>query len=165
MILQKIIIIMSALLSRVHGFATFRTRMFNPRLNVENVVAAYNIPAWSSTNSPQTRLFSSNNKAKSNKRSKKSNTNILPRGEGPFEYHQEIVIKIDNLTNLGDGIAHVNVPSQNDPNVTSKFVVMVPYVMPGSILFSFFLSFFLLSFLTRYTLTHRKIVLPPFNSF
>ncbi len=38
----------------------------------------------------------------------------------PFEYHQEIELHIDSLTNMGDGIGRVN-----------GWVVMVPFVIPG----------------------------------
>lgn len=38
----------------------------------------------------------------------------------PFEYHQELELKIDSLTNLGMGVARVD-----------GWVVMVPYVIPG----------------------------------
>lgn len=38
----------------------------------------------------------------------------------PFEYHQELEVKIESLTNLGQGVARVN-----------DWVVFVPYSLPG----------------------------------
>jgi len=87
--------------------------------------------------------FSSKRRSKGKKRS-----DVLPMGEGPFAYHQEIILKITNLTNLGDGIAHVEIPqpslvsnsSNESTNETtnelpspSNYVVMVPQVMPGEV--------------------------------
>lgn len=43
----------------------------------------------------------------------------------PFEYHQEIVINIEDLTNLGLGIGRYTLPDGR------KWVVMVPLVLPG----------------------------------
>lgn len=38
----------------------------------------------------------------------------------PFTYHQEIELRIDDLTNLGDGVGRID-----------GWVVMVPYALPG----------------------------------
>jgi len=56
----------------------------------------------------------------------------------PFEYHQEIEITIDSLTNLGAGIARVTLtdeqlaknenPSEETPK---EWVVFVPFALPG----------------------------------
>ena len=42
--------------------------------------------------------------------------------EGPFTYHQEIELRIDNLTNLGMGVGRID-----------DWVVMVPFVIPGEL--------------------------------
>lgn len=50
----------------------------------------------------------------------------------PFEYHQEVVVEIESLSNLGDGIARVPVPPADDPEGgTSKWVLFVPFCLPG----------------------------------
>lgn len=41
----------------------------------------------------------------------------------PFEYHQEIELRIDSLTNLGAGVGRVN-----------GWVVFVPFVLPGELI-------------------------------
>ena len=40
----------------------------------------------------------------------------------PFEYHQEIELRIDRLTNLGLGVGRIE-----------NWVVMVPFVIPGEL--------------------------------
>ena len=40
----------------------------------------------------------------------------------PFEYHQEIDLRIDSLTNLGAGVGRVD-----------GWVVFVPYALPGEL--------------------------------
>jgi len=50
----------------------------------------------------------------------------------PFQYHQELELKIEGLTNLGMGVGRVNVkPSKKHPKGFQGFVVMVPNVIPG----------------------------------
>lgn len=51
----------------------------------------------------------------------------------PFEFHQEIEVSIDALSNLGVGIAKVDVPASQDEGETetSKWVVFVPFTIPG----------------------------------
>jgi len=61
----------------------------------------------------------------------------------PFDYHQEIEVEIDALSNLGVGIARVQVEAEdagftsNLPGLTSKkpesqgWVVFVPHTLPG----------------------------------
>ena len=45
-----------------------------------------------------------------------------PRGfrEGKFQYHEEVEVVIDNLTNLGQGVGRVD-----------GWVIMVPFALPG----------------------------------
>ena len=45
-----------------------------------------------------------------------------PRGfrEGKFQYHEEVEVDIDNLTNLGQGVGRID-----------GWVVMVPFALPG----------------------------------
>ena len=45
-----------------------------------------------------------------------------PRGfrEGKFQYHEEVEVEIDNLTNLGQGVGRID-----------GWVVMVPFALPG----------------------------------
>ena len=49
----------------------------------------------------------------------------------PFEYHQEIDVTIESLSNLGVGIAKVDIPSQENEGETTKWVVFVPFSLPG----------------------------------
>ncbi|BCX48493.1 23S rRNA (uracil-5-)-methyltransferase RumA [Haloferula helveola] len=52
----------------------------------------------------------------------------------PFEYHQELELTIDALSNLGDGIARVSVPSPEDDGAAESregWVVFVPFTLPG----------------------------------
>ncbi|MFC4995520.1 class I SAM-dependent RNA methyltransferase [Rubritalea tangerina] len=49
----------------------------------------------------------------------------------PFEYHQEIDVTIESLSNLGVGIAKVDIPSSETPAETTKWVVFVPFALPG----------------------------------
>lgn len=51
----------------------------------------------------------------------------------PFEYHQELVLEIESLTNLGDGIARVPVPAPDDDSEPPKggWTVFVPFTLPG----------------------------------
>ncbi|MFC7336443.1 class I SAM-dependent RNA methyltransferase [Haloferula chungangensis] len=49
----------------------------------------------------------------------------------PFEYHQELEVTIDSLTNLGDGIARVPIPSSEDPTQSTDWVVFVPFTLPA----------------------------------
>jgi predicted RNA-binding protein with TRAM domain len=58
--------------------------------------------------------------------------------EGPFNYHDEVDLFIEDLSNLGDGVAKVDLPASSmaqagDGEVlpASKYVVMVPHVMVG----------------------------------
>ena len=45
-----------------------------------------------------------------------------PRGfrEGNYSYHEEVVVTIDNLTNLGQGVGRID-----------GWVLMVPFALPG----------------------------------
>ena len=62
---------------------------------------------------------------------------ILARGEGPFAYHEEVTLRIDDLSNLGAGVGRVDLgPSANasfNGGQPSKYVVMVPGSMPGDL--------------------------------
>ena len=50
----------------------------------------------------------------------------------PFEYHQEIEVTIESLSNLGDGIARVPVAPENDAQApASHWVVFIPFCLPG----------------------------------
>lgn len=55
----------------------------------------------------------------------------------PFEYHQELVLDIESLTNLGDGVARVEIGSEGHPASgtteasSEKWVVFVPFTLPG----------------------------------
>ena len=48
---------------------------------------------------------------------------IIPWGDGPFAYHDEIEVRIEDLTNMGDGVAKVT-PVQ--------FVLLVQKLANGS---------------------------------
>lgn len=63
---------------------------------------------------------------------KKDKVNV----EGPFNYHDEVELLIEDLSNLGDGVAKVDLPgplalagAEGAP--AAKYVVMVPHVMVG----------------------------------
>ena len=45
----------------------------------------------------------------------------------PFEYHQELELTIESLTNLGDGVARVRLPDLEGEG----WVVFVPFTLPG----------------------------------
>jgi len=54
----------------------------------------------------------------------------------PFPYHTELELEITTLTNLGSGLARVELPAieNGDPkieNFTTRWVVMVPFALPG----------------------------------
>ncbi|MGJ8673896.1 class I SAM-dependent RNA methyltransferase [Rubritalea sp.] len=49
----------------------------------------------------------------------------------PFEYHQEIEVTIESLSNLGVGIAKVDIPSPENEEEMTKWVVFVPFSLPG----------------------------------
>lgn len=49
----------------------------------------------------------------------------------PFEFHQEIDVTIESLSNLGVGIAKVDIPSQENEEETRKWVVFIPLTAPG----------------------------------
>ncbi len=51
----------------------------------------------------------------------------------PFEYHHELELTIESLTNLGDGIARVPVPdAEGQPEVErGGWTVFVPFTLPG----------------------------------
>jgi predicted RNA-binding protein with TRAM domain len=56
--------------------------------------------------------------------------------EGPFNYHDEIELLIEDLSNLGDGVAKVDLPrplplAGVEGAPPAKYVVMVPHVMVG----------------------------------
>ena len=52
----------------------------------------------------------------------KNDKNIKGFKPGPFEYHQEIELRIHDLTNLGVGVGRID-----------NFVVMVPFALPGEL--------------------------------
>ena len=51
----------------------------------------------------------------------------------PFSYHQELTVTIESLTNLGFGIARVDIgdDGRDDDENPGKWVVFVPNVIPG----------------------------------
>lgn len=52
----------------------------------------------------------------------------------PYDYHQEIELTIDSLSNLGDGIAKVELPAALQPEgsaADAKWVIFVPFALPG----------------------------------
>ena len=51
----------------------------------------------------------------------------------PFEYHHELDLTIESLSNLGDGIARVEVPPAPDSEEPAGdgWVVFVPFTLPG----------------------------------
>ena len=56
----------------------------------------------------------------------------------PFEYHQELEVTIESLTNLGDGIARVQVerrssdrPQEPEELTSDQWVIFVPFCLPG----------------------------------
>jgi len=51
----------------------------------------------------------------------------------PFEYHQELELTIDSLTNLGAGIARVTIEqTETTPEDAPKdWVIFVPFALPG----------------------------------
>lgn len=73
-------------------------------------------------------------------RGKRSRGEFIPWGEGPFNYHDEVQVTIDTLTNLGEGVARVKleeirtVPSTGEKGETDAgagYVILVPGVLPG----------------------------------
>ena len=50
----------------------------------------------------------------------------------PFEYHQEVEVTIESLTNLGVGVAKVELPEEQRKELGSdaKWVVFVPFALP-----------------------------------
>mmetsp|Transcript_29895 Transcript_29895/g.62906 ORF Transcript_29895/g.62906 Transcript_29895/m.62906 type:complete len:602 (-) Transcript_29895:51-1856(-) len=54
----------------------------------------------------------------------------------PFQYHQELTVKIESLTNLGFGISRVDLEQEideNDNKIQRKWVIMLPNVVPGEL--------------------------------
>jgi len=59
----------------------------------------------------------------------------------PFDYHQEIILRVSTLTNLGVGICRTTEDiiiqskenPEEEPNIISNWVVMVPNVIPGEL--------------------------------
>lgn len=50
----------------------------------------------------------------------------------PFAYHEELVVDIESLSNLGDGIARIPVPPADDPDgEKSSWVLFIPFCLPG----------------------------------
>ena len=50
----------------------------------------------------------------------------------PFEYHQELTLEIDSLSNLGVGIARVPIDNPDADSAESQgWVVFVPSTLPG----------------------------------
>lgn len=49
----------------------------------------------------------------------------------PFEYHRELEVVIDSLSNLGDGIARVPVVPADGEGSPAPWVVFVPFTLPG----------------------------------
>lgn len=45
----------------------------------------------------------------------------------PFEYHQELTVKIESLSNQGDGVAKVDIPEKELEN----WVIFTPFTIPG----------------------------------
>jgi len=53
----------------------------------------------------------------------------------PFEYHQELTLEIDSLSNLGVGIARVPIDNPDAASAESQgWVVFVPSTLPGETL-------------------------------
>jgi len=48
----------------------------------------------------------------------------------PFEYHQELEVTIDSLTNLGSGIARVDY-TPKEGEAVENWVIFVPFTLPG----------------------------------
>jgi tRNA/tmRNA/rRNA uracil-C5-methylase (TrmA/RlmC/RlmD family) len=72
-------------------------------------------------------LFSSEAKSRSSSTPAASGESKVPYGfvSTPFKYQEEIVLDIDDLSNLGQGVGRYSLPDG------SKWVVMVPLVLPG----------------------------------
>ncbi|SHK11360.1 23S rRNA m(5)U-1939 methyltransferase [Rubritalea squalenifaciens DSM 18772] len=51
----------------------------------------------------------------------------------PFEYHQELELTIESLSNLGHGIARVSLPESEDmpEDAPQNWVVFIPFALPG----------------------------------
>jgi 23S rRNA (uracil1939-C5)-methyltransferase/tRNA (uracil-5-)-methyltransferase len=49
----------------------------------------------------------------------------------PFEFHQELEVDIDSLSNLGAGVAKVDIPAKDDAQETRKWVIFIPMTLPG----------------------------------
>lgn len=51
----------------------------------------------------------------------------------PFEYHQELELTIESLSNLGHGIARVSLPKTEDTpeDAPQNWVVFIPFALPG----------------------------------
>ncbi|MGE9270920.1 MAG: class I SAM-dependent RNA methyltransferase, partial [Verrucomicrobiales bacterium] len=46
--------------------------------------------------------------------------------------HEELIVEIESLSNLGDGIARIPVPPSDDPSgETTNWVLFVPFCLPG----------------------------------
>jgi 23S rRNA (uracil1939-C5)-methyltransferase/tRNA (uracil-5-)-methyltransferase len=57
----------------------------------------------------------------------------------PFEYHQELIIRIDSLTNMGWGVGRLKLEPDNETDTDNHegddrlWVVMVPHVAVGEL--------------------------------
>jgi tRNA/tmRNA/rRNA uracil-C5-methylase (TrmA/RlmC/RlmD family) len=49
-----------------------------------------------------------------------------PFNDQPFAYHAELELEVTTLTNLGVGLGRVELPEE-----AGKWVVMVPFTLPG----------------------------------
>ncbi len=51
----------------------------------------------------------------------------------PFKYHQEVDLTVESLSNLGVGIAKVDIPASQEEGETetTKWVVFIPFALPG----------------------------------
>ncbi len=47
----------------------------------------------------------------------------------PFDYHEEVELKIDSLSNLGDGVGRI--PVTTDEGEQTEWVVFIPFALPG----------------------------------
>jgi len=51
----------------------------------------------------------------------------------PFDYHQELTVIVESLSNLGDGVAKVPVPSRegDESKDQRNWVIFIPFSLPG----------------------------------
>lgn len=49
----------------------------------------------------------------------------------PFDYHEEVEVRVSSLTNLGDGVGRVSI--QDEEGVSQDWVIFIPFSLPGEL--------------------------------